>query len=628
MPTAYAEVLEASWTAVPYSDAAIAVYPTSPVDGGFVGRSPTPIPASNPVADAAWDAATYVDGAGNRRWVPTAAEDDLIRRVTANPYDGLDELVESSARSVGRSAGSSLDDVVGQLGGRASIGAGAAIGGAIAGYSEYASGGGLASAVAVGVGAGIGGAAGTVIGGAIGTVAGPVGVAIGGAIGGVIGSAIGAAIGDAIIPDANKNGAQAIGDPPFEGGQCAVGYNVFFSGITTLTNGQTTNYSNALATSVQGPISAAYFYLVGNQLRFVSQSAGGTVDNSFQFNVQSHSLSISVARQDGQIDNCGNPGGAPALYDPNTNPNRPAFRDPSIDLPGGPLPRRRPRGRGRGFDPDGYRPTGEPVPGVDDDGNPIDPSLPDGYPADPGPYPDPTGDDGTDGGAGDGDGDGQCDPCAKLDEILDLLKAPFSGEVILEPCEDEEDGETMTYEFEDQGIAGLHYQLKSMTLALEDIWDRVKCESDETITIPEHWPLRRGAERPQLIVVYRTKERDGSWGNTRYQFSIPWFDHRKRKTLKTSLPRTIRKGAKQASLLLTDNSKMTLFCSTHAEGERVLKSFELLVVPRFRTRDIRFSDLNGNGKREYQRVTVHPFVAKYYPAGMRNLSPSWRDKLY
>lgn len=70
---------------------------------------------------------------------------------------------------------------------------------------------------------------------------------------------------------------------------------------------------------------------------------------------------------------------------------------------------------------------------MDDDGDPIDPSLPDGYP-DPAPYPEPTDDDGDGEGDGDGDGEGdgeeECDPCEKLDKIYQILGGDrwFPGE--------------------------------------------------------------------------------------------------------------------------------------------------------------------------------------------------------
>lgn len=616
MPTAYAEVLEASWTAVPYSDAAIALYPTSPVDGGFVGRTPTPIPASNPVADAAWDAATYVDSAGNRRWVPTPGDEDLIGRVTANPYDGLDELVESAGASAGRAAGSNIDDVIGQLGGRAGIGAGAAIGGVLAGYGEYASGGGLASAAAVGVGAGIGGAAGTVIGGAIGTVAGPVGVAIGGAIGGAIGSAIGAAIGDALIPDANRNGAQATGAPPFTGGQCdGVVYLVTYSPSSQWNSGQSTTGF------VVGPVSGIQYVPLSDQSKAAivfDKNGASSSSVTMDINAPEDGRIIGLSRLDGGADSCGDPAPGLETYDPNGDPTRTRPRRPIIDLPGVPLPRRRPRGRGRGFDPDGYRPTGEPVPGVDDDGNPIDPSLPDGYP-DPAPYPDPTGDDGRDGdnGDGDGDGDGECDPCEKLDEILELLKQPFSGEMLLEPCGE---GDAKSYGFEDEGLTGLHLQLKSLSRAVKDIWDAVKCGPGE-LALPESWAIRTSRTLPQYVVIWKVVGRgiESSWSST-----IPHPRYHRASDLVSAYQHVdYVRGNFQATIQNADNTHSIVNCKNKPEATKMRKWINRLQNPEVVQRQKMKLTEGIVRENPIEEIRVEPTLIKYFATGAKTMTPDW-----
>lgn len=624
--TAYAtarEILEAAWTAVPTTPGAIQPYPSSPATGGYVRPAP-PLPSVPPIGTPSLEAQIYVDSAGRRSWLPTPGEQELIDRVTANPYDGMDELLGRGA--VGRATGSNIDDVIGQLGGRGGLGAGGVVAGAFAAYGEYSSGGGVASAVGVGVGAGAGSVAGTVVGGLVGSALGPAGTVVGGAIGGMIGSAIGGAIGDALIPDANTNGAQYEGPPQFEGGQCVTTYLVQLSN-----SGGSPATTSAFA---NGPIGGTR--KVGpNAFGAYSWFVTGQTDTFFRTGAAGENWSVSsVSRTDGGADNCGNPAGQPTLYDPNGDPTKTRPIVPPIELPPSPLPRLRPGlpNAPRLPDPDGYRPTGEPVPGTDEDGEPIAPGVPDGYPTgDPAPYPDPgpdptpDGDDGNDGG----NGEEPCDPCAKLDEILELLKPEIAGEIDLSPCPVGDNSPQDIRTVEGTGLTGISSKLDLALDGVSELWELLRCGSDTPMLLtPEWWAYRAGSERPQLLVVYAMKNDDGSWSRTRFQFNIPWFDNRKRKVLKSILPKKIQKGRHQGTLTLSDNSKMIQFCKSQSEAERVLKTFEQLVINRYKTGDIRFADTNGNARRKFREITVELMEARYYAQGQRQESPSWRDKFY
>lgn len=628
--TTYAtpEVLEATWEAVSpgATGGAIEIRPyptaTSRAGGGFARPAP---PAAPPgaVGDSAWAANTYTDRMGNRQWLPTPEEAAWHRR-NGFPVPGIDDLPDHRARpprpvprnpatSVGRAAGGSLDDVMRGVGGAGGLATGGLLAGGIAGYAEYQSGGGVASAVAVGVGAGVGSAVGTVIGGVAGSALGPVGTVVGGMIGGALGSAIGGAIGDALIPDANLNGVSAEGtDPPFSGGQGvgvsyqvqselhyeqAVGYHHWRNGW--IVTGWEPHVSTSIRT-VLGPIrglvarySPAHFrdmwHVVSgvnsDQFTNLDQDANPIFDPSHRRNWQDPILTIW--RTDGQPDPHGDPAPTPVPYNPNARP-RPATGTPDFRLPGVDLPRPQPRpifGNPRLRDPNPFgEPSPEPNPDPTDDPYPYPypwprPTPTPGPTPDPAPYPDPTDDPNPNPNPNpnpDDDDQENCNPCAKLDEILEKLES----------------------------------------------------QEEPMLLTPEWWAYRAGSERPQLLVVYALKNADGSWSRTRFQFNIPWFDNRKRRVLKSILPKKIQKGRHQGTLTLTDNSKMIQFCRNQSESERVLKAFEKLVIPRYKTGDIRFADTNGNAKRKFREITVELMEARFYAQGQREESPSWKEKFY
>lgn len=558
--TIYAERFDTVFEAIPNPDSGVGslAYRENP-PGDLIELDLRP---TQDFVNQQWDTQTSVDNLGNRRWNADLQWENNLLRDHGYAPDGRRIPVPD----VNPMAGTLRTlEVVGYVGDVA--------GGVLDGYAEYQSGGGTASAIAVGVGSTAGSVVGSVAGGILGSALGPVGTVAGSALGGALGGAIGRWMGDLLVPDANPNNVQIPGPIGSVTGTSAgvrygFRYRYFWGGAWR---------DNPTEVQAFGPLTISIKNDAwGNKIQWIGTNPGIDTATTEGTPIQIY----AVRRIDGLNYDLVN-------YDPNKDPNRsPSYGTPYIRVPTITVdPRNRDRTTPRPDPiPNPYpdieipripwptpnpNPTGEPGP----TGYPwFDPDNPHDYdPTDPTKYPDPDGDPNPD-----DDQDNECDPCEKLDQILEKLDD-------LEP---------------------------------------------PTLVVPEHWPLRRGAERPQLIVVYSTKNQDGSWGNTRYQFSIPWFDHRKRKALKTSLPRTIRKGPKQATLLLTDNSKMTLFCSNHSEAERVLKSFEGLVINKYRTRDIRYADLNGNGKREYKQVTVYPFVAKYYPAGMRDLNPAWTDKLY
>ena len=681
--TTYAtpEILEATWEAVSPGATGGAIeirpYPTAAprAGGGFAMPAPPPDPFDG-FDD--YGGKRYLDASGNPQWMPTPDEIARDRRaglpIAGIDYDRLDGMdgsyagrpprpvAPSPARSVGRAARGTVGDAIGGVGGAVGLGVGGILDGGIAGYAEYQSGGGVASAVAVGVGAGVGSAVGTVVGGIAGSALGPVGTVVGGMIGGAIGSALGGAIGDALIPDANLNGVSAEGtDPPFSGGQgVGVSYQVLMSISYEQANGYLDWRGNwiiidwvpAVAQSVRtitGPIFgtqaiylSAYQKIIWhvvfgvNNLADFALPLDGNIPNERRNWGQPE---LTIWRTDGQPDTHGDPPPTPVPYNPAAR-DRPATGTPDFRLPGVDLPRPRPRpifGNPRLRDPN---PVGEPSPEPNPD--PTDDPYPYPYPwprptptpgptPDPAPYPDPTDDPNPNPNPDDDDDDQEnCDPCAKLDQVLELLQPAIAGQIDLSPCpvEGEEALENVIAVADGAaGIAGLSAKLDLALAGVEDLWELLRCQDEDqrAFPIPDSWELKKELNCPQLVVTVK-KPADKS--TYRRSFAIP---HPKAqvcteegaKRVFTSR-RTFTKGSHLTQLVLKDNSKIRLYVADRATGQSLMDWIVGQCL------DSSYQDTppgiyrhGENSGREVAGETVEFYTVTYYSKGRESNLPDW-----
>ncbi len=165
----------------------------------------------------------------------------------------------------------------------------------------------------------------------------------------------------------------------------------------------------------------------------------------------------------------------------------------------------------------------------------------------------------------------------------------------------------------------------ALKILLDDAADRKgeKCTAaNNTLTIPEYWAVRPGADRPQMVVLYAEVFSSGKLGNGRWQLSIPHYN--RPKGAKPQIPE-YRKGNWMGTLTLTDNSKIRINAASASECRRVINKLKILVRVQYRT---------SNGKaikptilqREdgtLKEVKVIPVRGDYYATGQRNQTPTW-----
>ena len=90
-----------------------------------------------------------------------------------------------------------------------------------------------------------------------------------------------------------------------------------------------------------------------------------------------------------------------------------------------------------------------------------------------------------------------------------------------------------------------------------------QCKKNLAIaTVPEWWAVRVGADRPQLVIMFRSTDANAS----RYTLTIPHYmdDGKTPKILK------YQKGSVKCEIELKDNSKIRIYALNEVEGKRVL----------------------------------------------------------
>ena len=122
------------------------------------------------------------------------------------------------------------------------------------------------------------------------------------------------------------------------------------------------------------------------------------------------------------------------------------------------------------------------------------------------------------------------------------------------------DGEAWSSQQQKEKLESIDKGLKEVKEAIEDV--------DANASIPEHWPIRVGADRPQLVVLYGKTLPGNKVGQSRGQVSIP---HWNGSTNWKLLPR-YKKGNHMGRAILKDNSKIIVYCSSDAEAKRTVNA--------------------------------------------------------
>jgi hypothetical protein len=141
-------------------------------------------------------------------------------------------------------------------------------------------------------------------------------------------------------------------------------------------------------------------------------------------------------------------------------------------------------------------------------------------------------------------------------------------------------------------------------------------EGECIAAVPDWWPTRADADRPQLVLIFRRRnQRDY------YELCIP----HPRSTQPPSSPpiANYQKGNIQGMVTLRDNSKFICYAVSTAEAQRLCNIAVSLIDPNYLTNPpmISFTERRG------YLVAVDEMIAnsaQYFSTGQRNLKPDWR----
>lgn len=128
--------------------------------------------------------------------------------------------------------------------------------------------------------------------------------------------------------------------------------------------------------------------------------------------------------------------------------------------------------------------------------------------------------------------------------------------------------------------------------------------------IPGEWPLKPGADRPQLVITYRNQDRRSSGALT-----IPHYDGGR----KPNLP-TYNTGPWQGEWVLRDGSMLRCYADSKSEALKVIRALGRHVPAFYKTGQPIARDI----QRRIKRQRVEPRVAAFYPNGPAPF-PEWQS---
>jgi len=139
---------------------------------------------------------------------------------------------------------------------------------------------------------------------------------------------------------------------------------------------------------------------------------------------------------------------------------------------------------------------------------------------------------------------------------------------------------------------------------------------DAVAAVPEWWPTRPGADRPQLVLLFARVKEDGKVDRSRTRvITIPHFVGEE--PPEQPPVGTHRRGPWLVELTLLDNSKLRVFASSPEEGLRVLAEARALVNPEFDDPEKQASIKKMESDTYYQEYNVKPIRATLFPRGQR-----------
>ena len=149
---------------------------------------------------------------------------------------------------------------------------------------------------------------------------------------------------------------------------------------------------------------------------------------------------------------------------------------------------------------------------------------------------------------------------------------------------------------------------------------------DGAIALPEAWAVRRGTDRPQLVIVYAEIFNSGKLGTSRWSVTVPHY--RGTSKSKISAP-TYRRGNWQGQLTLNDGSTIVVNANSSEECKRSINKLKILVPINFRLRNGKAISprVVDNPNIDFKSCNVVPVFAKYYATGQKDTTPTWSQSL-
>ena len=144
--------------------------------------------------------------------------------------------------------------------------------------------------------------------------------------------------------------------------------------------------------------------------------------------------------------------------------------------------------------------------------------------------------------------------------------------------------------------------------------------------IPEAWAVRRGTDRPQLVIVFAEIFSSGKLGASRWSITVPHY----RGTSKSRiLAPSYRRGNWQGQLTLSDGATIVVNANSSAECKRAINKLKILVPIDLRLRAGKAIKprVVENPNIDLKVCNVVPVTAKFYATGQKDLNPTWSQSL-
>jgi hypothetical protein len=211
-----------------------------------------------------------------------------------------------------------------------------------------------------------------------------------------------------------------------------------------------------------------------------------------------------------------------------------------------------------------------------------------------------------------------CPPCNCCEDSK--AEDVFGGELNLPDCGDEFDVEKVIEYSEDTGLKGIAIKIDLLQRGLEAIWDKLRCETECELAMPESYAIRTSVQVPQVVVVIK---KTGDKSSTRWNFSIPHFKFKTEKSAESTPLNNLKwvRGNTMLTVQLPDNSHIILNVKDEGEAERLWGVLQKCLDPLIAANA--YPKITKGIKRTIQEVEVTPTLLKYYSTGEKTMVPDW-----